>query len=938
MGIIAIFLVVSSLMVWFAYKENYYSNYIANHDWCCDAKWSAVGHRSLNFTTGIQSDYFDNLFTELDLFFDNNTQGLVLSHTDLISCILRDYDDPFDPLDDSNYFTLHTFRTSAEAIFENSIIKGNVPSNYSELLLLQLEGSTQDINLNDTISLRPASFLRRTSYQNYSITGVLDDVDSTLELLGYSGDLITNDFFSSSYFSDYHWGGHPLSAHFFTTPENFIEIMNSYSFFDSIFYFIMDCSYNASMLDYSQLDTNINLYLNYWESGTSLSSNSNITFHIGHDIYSALNEFKTIWKIETTKVFALTFSFVFLILLLFIEILYFKEKELSGIFHQLKIYGLDNKTLNKVILLDSLVASIVSFIGGTITGIFFGALFTIAFQFDHRVILSFTFLRDSLYLFLSVFVFVAFFLLNYLFRRTLLKKTEVTTAQSSSKKRMNVIRKIFAKTEVILIIPGVLFLSSGLVGVAITSDIIYWAVTITTTLSFLLSLFTFLLFTGTCLTLITCFIVSSKVLFKFLSFLSEKSWQKKKIPITLALKNVVSFSKVYQRLLVGLFLIGICIIPGMIIPSLIKRQNEENATLALGCTDLTIDNWNNNQSLKFNLENIENIHSTTTVIQMDLYSRMRTSSFGYRYFYIKLLVINASEFIDTVDLDRISSKVEYNKEDIESLNENLTFFVNSKSVKKLNLDNENVLNTNEIFNSEENFELVFANSFNIFPAMEKFEQENLVSFFDSNSIKMSLLLNINSYYLLADSITNSEISSLEKRLLIRTKPEADLAKIKEEIKLNLGLDAYSIDDKINEMNKDISRFSLRLFQIYSILSIIGLICFSVLCSNGVYSNQIKIVEINYRIGNSRREIMKGFLVEILIASLLPILISIISSIVFIPIYITILNVNQQYLSFNYRIPFWILFLAFIIAIIIINCSWMASIYLQLQHYKIVKQE
>ncbi len=935
MGILIVFLVISSLMVWFAYRENYYSNYIANHNWYSDAKWSVAGSRALNFTSGIQNDYFDNLFTELGFFFENNTDGLIVSHTDLISCVMTD-SNPYDH-NPSKTFAFHTIRANAEEIYKNSLIKGIIPSNFSELLLLQVEGSTQNYDLNETLSIRPDTLLLPTEFHNYTISGILDNVGPTLEMLGYSSDIVTNDFFNVSYFHEL-WGSKSYSAHFFTTPENFIKIINNYSFFNSLFYVIMDCSYNTSLLEYSELNNNFNRYLKYSKTATAISANTNLTFYIGEDIYSVLNDYQLDWKFETIKVFALTILLVFLILLMFIEILHFKEKELETIFELLKISGLDDKTLNKVILLDSFIVSTISFIGGTIVGILFGVLFTRFLNFPHGFIHSFTFLVDPLYLLLSIVTFGGFFLLNYLFKRNLLKKKEIIVAQKSLKKRNNVIRKIFTKIEFALAILGVLLFISGLFGVYFTSSTLLWNSTPNSSITYLLYLFTLFLFIGACFLLFICFIVCSKVHFRVLNYLSKKLWQRRKNAFTHALKNVVLFSKTYQRLLVGLFLIGISIIPGFLLPSLITRQNEETAILALGCSDLAINSWNDNQTLRTIIESIEGVQATTSIKQLELFHRDRTSSFGYQNFNLRLLVINASEFADTIDLSRLSTNNDYCTEDIKSLEGVLTFFIDSSSARKFNLQKENVIAANELFLTDENLELTSIADFKTFPVSEKFDDVLLEELFDITAIRISLVLGLSSYSFLVDSITNSDIISFKQRLLIRTDSTADLATIKEELQVNLGYDVSSLEDTINDLNDDVSKFSLIQVQLFAILSLVGIICFIILTSNAVYKEQIKIVEINYRLGISRREILNNFLIELLIACTIPLLISILTSIPLLLLDALLLGVNQQYQSFNYWVPFWILCIAFFIGIIIISSSWIIGIYMQLKRYKVVKHE
>lgn len=923
-------------MVWFAYRETYYSNYIAHHNWYNDAKWSAAGSRTLNFTSGIQNDYFDNLFTEIEFFLENTADGLVVSHTDLISCIMTD-SNPYDNRIPSKTFGFHTIRANAEEIYENSVIKGTIPSNYSDLLLLQVEGSTQNYDLNETLSLRPDAFLYPTGFHNYTVSGILDNVGSTLEMLGYSGDIITNDFFNVSYFHEM-WGSKSFSAHFFTTPENFIKIINSYSFFNSLFYVIMDCSYNTSSLEYSELNNNFNRYLKYSQTSTAISANTNLTFYFGEDIYSVLKDYQSDWTIETIKVFALTITLVFLVILLFNERLHFEEKELGTIFEQLKITGLDDNTLGRVILLDSFIASAISFIGGTIVGIILGVLFARFLKFDHGFIHSFTFLGDPLFLLLSIVTFVGFFLLNYFFKRNLLKKKEITVAQKSLKKRNNVIRKIFAKTEFALAIPGALLLISGLFGVYFTSSAIHWNATPSSSNTYLLYLFTLFLFVGACLILFVCFIVFSKVLFRILNYFSKKFWLKWKNTFTIALKNVVSFSKTYQRLLIGLFLIGISIIPGFLIPSLIIQQNEETAILALGCSDLAINSWNNNQTLRDIIENIEGVQATTSIKQMEIFHKYRTSSFGFQNFYLKMLVINASEFAETIDLSRISTNNAYCKEDIESLEGDLTFFMDFSSARKFKLQKENSIAANELFLTDEDLELTFTTDFKTFPVSERFDDLMLEELFDTTAIRISLVLGLTSYSILEDSIANSDIISFKQSLLIRTNSTADNAKIMEELQTNLGYDVSSLEDTINDLNDDISKFSLIQVRLFAILSFVGIICFIILNSIAIYKEQINIVEINYRLGISRRELLKNFLLEILIVSVIPLLISIFTSIPLLLLYASLLDVNQQYQSFNYWIPFWILCITFFISIIIISCSWIIGIYVQLKGYKVVRQE
>ena len=116
---------------------------------------------------------------------------------------------------------------------------------------------------------------------------------------------------------------------------------------------------------------------------------------------------------------------------------------------------------------------------------------------------------------------------------------------------------------------------------------------------FQINLFIFLtiIAIGSVLSFISVFYLFSRIFTVGLAWFGKKIWKVKRNVISLSLKDYSSDFISFRRLVIVILIFSLCFIPGTIIHKDYQNHINLESNLALGCSDLRIDNWTNNQTI-----------------------------------------------------------------------------------------------------------------------------------------------------------------------------------------------------------------------------------------------------------------------------------------------------------------------------------------------------
>ncbi len=941
-GLFMIILLTSFFVIWNSYRDTSFQGIINQQNWN-DNSWVSfydVYGRNLSLT--FHNDYLDNAVVEVTNLFESYFPNSIINYSSYLSFFLRDLDTI-----NRTYYYLKTFDVKASTLLNQSLISGRLPRNNSEILFYKSINSSYNYSINQTITLEPSQYLWSSSDTiNYTVCGIVESLDLVFVNNNLSKDLLSNQAHKRFDFFDNEISIAPFdlldTCTFLTTPNYFFELLNSFNSSMSIgFTLAIDFEYDPSSFNINTIDSCIEDYTPIYFSKLDLNFGTDIYFRLGGDILERIFYFNYYWPFETFRVGATSICLFVLIIFAMYEIHLSGEKELKNIIKRMKLQGLTNKVINRLVVVENTIISGIAISGGIISGLIIGYSLNILLRFNQSFVQFWNNSKNPSLL-IIYFIFLTGYSFWGLFSRisTVKKVTLEYSHQYKGKiERKNFLKLILLKEGIWLVFFGSLFgiglfqfishvqlveyADIGNYYFGFNSNIIY-AILLLILISGILTVFSLL-------------IIISKIINRTCDFISQSYWSRKKNLLSLSFKNFSNNLKYYNKFLIGILLIGMTTLPGIMIQSNIDRHVSYNATLANSCVDLTINNYDLNDNLRDQINQIEGIDKVTEITLCEIDSETEYSQFNAKNHLITLLVINTTEFVQTIDSTKLGKNEKYTIDDILLLKTNLTYFMDDAFTKKNGFNKGKLLSVNDFLNSKDSFDLRYVCSFKTFPGIPISNEPMFSSFFPDID-KFQLVLDINTFNTIINNSYDYTIVNFKKTVLINTHTFSNLTYIKHEIKDDFNVAVFSIDDRKEEMIDGMSNFVIVIQQIITVISILFAFFFAYSLGNEIYQNQLRNIEFSYRLGATRQQIGLGFAIILTPLVIVPLLFSEFLSVFLVKIYSVLLNVDQSYSMVSLWIPLWLITSVFLILNIFILSGWFLGFHVKLKRYQPIKQE
>jgi len=918
-----VFLAITTFFVtWYSYRYKFFNdNYIGNYDFRSDNRVSSVRYTTQYSTINLPSYYMTYYSSQLYDDIDTIMPGVVSNYTVSISAPVYTY------VNETEEFYTHEISSldneSILSIFDN-LVEGRAPQNSSEIIYIRsLENSTY--NLTDTIHLYGRQNVDLYT-QNLTIVGIIENPGEYLYYDGFSRDVVKR-------YSEYGWPMYedPYSDIFITSFDYFRIIMSDFDFYNGELIHEIDFNYQFKASHVRSISTylkNFNQYMiaNYYE------------YDFCNDVRYLLMGFNYDWMAETSRTFSSSIPILFLFGLVAIETFKIGNYEMESKFKLLKIQGLEYKSIRRMISLENFIISTSCLLGGAFLGTFIGY-----FAFMGMGYTSFTDYILSIIepvVFVTIFLlFMIFFIGGYLIENSLAKKTTKLTAVRFKSKRGEKLRKFFSATEVLMFLPGLGFIAIGFTGMYLIPLFGYGAFGYLEDYLFQLQLsFIVIIAIGLLFILASVFLLFSRLLALFWNFIGKKAWMNTKSYFTLSLKHLSIYSKNYQRVMLVAFMIGLGLTPGLILNKSIDDHISMEAQLGTGFSDMIIYNWP--EYLNFYMHNLTDIEGIEAVTQVSLIYLNYYSWGEYYYrlpFHMRLLSIhNVTEYLQIINPELFDHTI-YDQSDIEELANNMTYLMSKKYASKNDYDKDrNFTSALWHYYYQVPYNMSYVNSFEIFPLLDRIGGG--VAYYELGDIFNLVTSKLTSDQLL--NKTSSDVSiSQNNYVMIKTTPNANYTYIKQELFLNLGLQAITPSEYQETLDDYVSNFGKNYFIFASVITVIITIFYGYITARNNYYQRIRVIESEYQIGAKKRQIWSSFTIELLFILLMPIVLSFGVTIPILRNVIPYLLVIQnEYIRFAPWLPWWIILIIIVLSYGLILGGWLLEIIPQVRKYRPIKQE
>lgn len=914
-----IFLALTMLFTtWFSYRYNFFFNYMnSNHNWRSDRRISYIDSTEKTTPFNLPIDYLDSQITHHLGNLNSIIPDVGSNHTAALSSQLY----IFVNVTEEIWFNceLMTFDNDTLVGLSHALVEGRMPLNTSEIIYNR-RNATSFIALNDTIPFRGEDSTDAIP-RNLTVVGIVENVANIFYFDGFSFDIVSRSILS--------WGGYFPSSfdeNFFTTNDAFVNTLNEYEDYNGLFTFLIDFEYQFTAAHVR----NINQYIRNFREFQIYY----FEFDFCDDLYLSLRRFQNNWMTETARVFSSSIPILFLFGLVCIESLKIGSHELESKFRLMKIQGVENKSIRKMISLENLTISSVSFLGGSFLGFFIGY-----FVFLGMGNSSFT---DYVYSIIEPVIFITIitlyltlFVSGFLLENSLARKTEKQIAMRyKAERKKKWIRRIFTAQESLLFLPGVGFFVIGITGyvLLIFIDVGYYSNII---FQFELA-FMFLMAIGGLFALSSIFLLLARFISMFWTFLGKRVWKTTKSYFTLTLKHLSIYSRNYQRIMLVVFMIGLGVTPGLILKKSVNTHIPVEAKLQTGYSDLLVTNWQPyNEPIYDNITNTEGLEKVSKVSIYQIQKHDDLDRYGKLYLITIVSIHNTTEFLQVIDHE-LFNHTTYDEDDVLELQTNMTFMMNEKSVKDNKYDRGENFTTSIITKADYiPYKMTYVNSIEIFPLLERDYLSGFSRWFEAFSLVTSELT--------AEQILNrtdsSTIISNQNYLLIKLSYEANVTQVRNELLVKYGLKTNTNTDVENQINADISSFGLNYFTIATVVTILVAIFYGFITARNIYTERVRIIESEYQIGAKKRQIWVSFTIELMLIIIIPLALSFAATI---PILNNVsgqlLNVSQIFLKFKPWLPWWLTIIVILLCYVTLTSGWLMEMIPSVRRYRPIKQE
>ncbi len=900
-----------------------YANNLTN--WNQDLQVSALNDQITGiWKSNYSSDYLIYTINTLKQTINGIIPNIVnSSYTALMGIQL--YDGLYNPLYNIGSM-INAFNPNLEFILSSTLTSGRMPSNFSEILYYRGFNDDNNYYINDTLSLN-AIRLDYPSKQikQYTIVGIIDQLANNLTSNHLSSDVIKQ-------FDN-------LDSLFFTTYDFLIQLINDYYEIQTLILTEIDFEYDFesintrntldNIVNIEQIGEIMSIYYNYTYNDISFLMNRD--YYVYKDLLSMLKTFDDYWSQETVELIVFSFPVLFVLVIITFEIFNLGKYELIRTMKLFKEFGMKNKRIKRMLLLENSIVIFMSLIISLLMGILFCVFISIGSSSSITFLLKGLLTLQTIYS-LSLFA-VFLFIGNFLLQTTQLKQIKPIKSDESIKKRKIEIRKIFGIIEFLLLFPSTIMLVIGITGLIMLESggfIVSWTYKIH---QLNVIIFWGMTYIGMLLFCLIVFLSLNRLHTWFWNFVGNKSWIKKKNFLTFNLKNLTHFSHSYQRLNLCLFIVGISVLPNLIMSQTLQQHQELEANLNLGCTDLLIPSNDLNKTEIEQLRLIEGVQSLALLTKTTFhFVHYYEPVFPYTKKVTILAIHNITEYLDTVYLTRIGN---LKQENILSLENNYTYMIDSYTADKYGYSNNVILkNTDFTHVHYQEFNLTYVSKFDYFPLLALPDN----SYFSEDDEQFNLVTNIHTCNSIKYASSDTPQEEMEY-VMIKALNSSMISTIVTIIKSN-----YHTNILTNEsFSSNVNYLTIKLKDRFLILELIivfilmGLLGFIV--SLNIYQYKAKLIIINYQKGLTRKQIWKSLTFELLLSCIVPVIFGTIFSVVY-TIFIPKFLITQQQIFKKIAIwlPSWIVILVPLIILSSVLMGWIPCVIFKTKRFKITKQE
>ncbi|MCK5045209.1 MAG: ABC transporter permease [Candidatus Heimdallarchaeota archaeon] len=914
-----IFLALTLLFTtWFSYRYNFFFNYMdTNYNWRNDFRISYVDSEEKSTAIDLPSFYFSLQINHNRGILDSLIPDVSSNFTAALSSQLYTLTNETEEIWFDN--NLMTFDNNSQVSLTHALVEGRMPTNTSEIIYHR-QNATSPIAINDTIPFYGERYDSDT-IRNFTVVGIVENLENFFYIDGFSSDILGR---PDNYWGDYHFIY--FDEMFYTTNDLFLDALSEFPDYNGVFSFLIDFNYQltaAHVRDINQYLRNFRDFRDYY-----------YIYNFCDDLHYALRGFYNNWSFETARVFSSSIPIIFLFGLVSIESLKIGNHELVSKFRLMKIQGVETKSIRRLVSLENLTISSVSFFGGSILGFFIGYFVFLGMGNTSFSDYSLSIVEPVIFIVL-VALYLTLFVGGFLLENSLAKKTEKLTAvRYKTERKKKWIRRIFTAQETLMFLPGIGFIAVGLTGQFILPlfPIDYLSNLI---LQFELA-FMFLMAIGGLFILSSVFLLLARFISMFWSFLGKRVWKTTKSYFTLTLKHLSIYSRNYQRIILVVFMIGLGITPGLILKKSVNNHTSVEAKLYTGYSDLLISNWQPfYEPIYDNITNTEGIEKVTklSVYHFQDYNGFELSSKNYMITIASIQ--NTTDFLQVVDSELFNHTV-YTKDDILELQTNMTYMMNTKYVKENKYDKGKNFTSAILTRAYAlPYNMTYVNSFDIFPLVARTDSYVYGRWFETFSIITSELTALQ----ILNRTSSSSYLDYNHYLLIKLSTGANVTQVRYDLISKYGLLTQTSGEVETLIKANISTFGLNYFTIATIVTIVIAIFYGFITARNIYNERLRIIESEYQIGAKKRQIWVGFTIELILIIIIPLVLSFAATI---PILNSVsgplLNVHQVYLKFIPWLPWWLTIIIVLLCYVTLVGGWLLEMIPSVRKYRPIKQE
>ncbi len=922
-----IFSVITSIFfIWNAEKNDNLIDYLSDTSiWSSDNKFS-VSYSTIkeNYNANYSPTYLDDMALEIKGQINSIYQTSLINNnfSGLMSLEVYAFNDTVPSGIHGDYLT---FTSNIDNILNQSLVSGRLPENNSEILFLYQENSTYNFELNSQITLKLGRY--EDIQKNFTISGIVKDLSGNLTSNGLSSEILNWHENIENWRYMY-----SSEISFISTPPSYFLNLNEFSTIDYGRAVVIDYNYDTTNINAPKLVSYISKHQELINGEIKLETEPSEFLVICNDLYDTLSLFVVTQLIETIKIITLIFPLILSAYILINEISGFGKVTSISTLNKFKIIGKNNKELRNIVLYKNLIVFSFGSTFGLILGFFVS--YSVKAIYYQNVTLA-NFMLTIIDTFFLLFTITSFVLILF---SGLFKEIKLLNNLKDENLKLNDPSKIEKKNRIFKL-PELLVLTFGLV-LVIPSSIIFSRSSIQNPTivdtSFLtqnvISIIAFIiLYFGAFLCIIIVIIIINRLIVRLFDIINRDNWPYKKNIFTYIVKNISTSKEIYSKVMFLTFLISFGLTPGLTITKSVNNHISLESKLATGCSDIIINNWDKNPIPTSIIEGINGIDNVTFITIYYIHHHL-----GTRNIIINMAAIhNLEEFIAIANIEELG-KIAYTEDDIKRLENNLSYLMEKKFAKKYNYDKGTTILSNNFFGPKSKIVFLnFAGYFEYFPTLpvpinDDYDPYSLTS---TNSIVTSL----NTALLLEESATISH--EKEIKILVKTSQNNNSQQVCDYLINNYNLEAFTEESIAQIITKNTNSFFIKVTLLLSFLQIMISIIFGLIVSKSIYQERLAMVEIEYRIGISKRKISNRLVLEIILLVFIPLVCSIISSTILVSrMASTLVQIIQEYLNFSLWLPWWMIVVIFLISSLLIIGSTFLGIESQLKKYKPVKTE